>query len=117
MAALPQQQAGASTSSSSSSSGSGTSVWRRSWNTLSSRPFGSATDDEAAQQEVPVQVDHPALQLLRERAMGSSTPGNRSDSFKLGLVVEGGGMRGCVSGGALQASPVAQLPSNTPMRG
>ena len=50
-----------------------------------------------------VQIEHPALQLLKQRAFSGSQPGHRTDSFKLGLVVEGGGMRGCVSGGALQA--------------
>lgn len=51
----------------------------------------------------PVQTQHPTLQLLRQRFLSSSKPGARKDPFKLGLVVEGGGMRGCVSGGALQA--------------
>lgn len=32
-----------------------------------------------------------------------SLPGQRRDSFKVGLVVEGGGMRGVVTGAALQA--------------
>ena len=50
-----------------------------------------------------VNAGHPALQLLRQRFLSSSKPGERRDPFKLGLVVEGGGMRGCVSGGALQA--------------
>lgn len=44
-----------------------------------------------------------AIKLLRKRADQNSKPGKRSDGFKLGLVVEGGGMRGAVSGGALQA--------------
>ena len=51
----------------------------------------------------PIQVDHHTLQLLRERVISGSKPGARLDNFKLGLVVEGGGMRGCVSGGSLQA--------------
>jgi predicted patatin/cPLA2 family phospholipase len=51
----------------------------------------------------PVRVEHATLQVLRQRALGGSLPGARRDPFKLGLVVEGGGMRGCVSGGALQA--------------
>lgn len=50
-----------------------------------------------------VQVDHPTLRLLRQRIVSKSRPGERTDPFKLGLVVEGGGMRGCVSGGGLQA--------------
>jgi len=48
-------------------------------------------------------IDHQTLGLVKDRALSGSKPGARSDSFKLGLVVEGGGMRGCVSGGALQA--------------
>ncbi|KAK9856443.1 hypothetical protein WJX84_002513 [Apatococcus fuscideae] len=51
----------------------------------------------------PLQASHPALQLVRERARTGSKPGQRTDSFKLGLVIEGGGMRGAVSGGGLQA--------------
>ena len=46
---------------------------------------------------------HETLDLLKNRLSSGSLPGQRKDSFKLGLVVEGGGMRGCVSGGALQA--------------
>jgi predicted patatin/cPLA2 family phospholipase len=46
---------------------------------------------------------HESLQLMRQRIMSGSKPGQRQDHFKLGLVVEGGGMRGCVSGGGLQA--------------
>ncbi|KAK9806904.1 hypothetical protein WJX72_006985 [[Myrmecia] bisecta] len=52
---------------------------------------------------VPVKLNHPALQLVRERAEQGSKPGQRTDAYKLGLVIEGGGMRGAVSGGALQA--------------
>lgn len=43
------------------------------------------------------------MQLLKKRAKEGSKMGRRSDDFKLGLVVEGGGMRGAVSGGGLQA--------------
>lgn len=48
-----------------------------------------------------LQGNHPALQLLRKRAAQNSLPNDRRDEFKLGLVVEGGGMRGAVSAGAL----------------
>ena len=48
-----------------------------------------------------LQGNHPALQLLRKRAAQNSLPNDRRDKFKLGLVVEGGGMRGAVSAGAL----------------
>ncbi|KAI8104240.1 hypothetical protein M9434_002800 [Picochlorum sp. BPE23] len=51
----------------------------------------------------PIRKDHASLDLIRSRIESGSLPGNRADPFKLGLVVEGGGMRGCVSGGALMA--------------
>ncbi|DBB06018.1 TPA: hypothetical protein ACH3X3_009994 [Trebouxia sp. C0006] len=50
---------------------------------------------------MPVRGNHPALQLLRQRAAQNSLPFDRKDNFKLGLVVEGGGMRGAVSAGGL----------------
>lgn len=49
----------------------------------------------------PTRSNHPTLHLLRQRAREGSQPGARDDGFKLGLVVEGGGMRGAVTGGAL----------------
>ena len=48
-----------------------------------------------------LQGNHPALQLLRQRLAQRSLPNDRKDNFKLGLVVEGGGMRGAVSAGGL----------------
>mmetsp|Transcript_35026 Transcript_35026/g.99283 ORF Transcript_35026/g.99283 Transcript_35026/m.99283 type:complete len:410 (-) Transcript_35026:153-1382(-) len=53
---------------------------------------------------------HPALQLIADRAHSDSLPGNRSDPYKLGLVVEGGGMRGAVSAGMLVALHDMGLP-------
>ena len=44
---------------------------------------------------------HPVVELLMRRLEEGSRPGNRSDPHRLGLVVEGGGMRGVVSGGML----------------
>ena len=44
---------------------------------------------------------HPVIRLLRRRLDEGSCPGERSDPHRLGLVVEGGGMRGVVSGGML----------------
>ncbi len=41
----------------------------------------------------------PVLELLRARACEGSRPGRRSDGAKIGLVIEGGCMRGVVSGG------------------
>ena len=51
----------------------------------------------------PLQAEHPALEAVKARWLGGSRPGARRDDFKVGLVVEGGGMRGVVSGGSLQA--------------
>jgi hypothetical protein len=48
-------------------------------------------------------TDHPVVDLLRRRVLEGSTPGRRSDGFKLGLAVEGGGMRGIVTGAMLMA--------------
>lgn len=47
--------------------------------------------------------DHPVLELLRERRAKASSPGSRDDGYKLGLAVEGGGMRGIVSAAMLSA--------------
>jgi predicted patatin/cPLA2 family phospholipase len=51
----------------------------------------------------PVNTSHPVLALLRDRAASGSQPGARTDGARLALVVEGGGMRGAVSAGGLQA--------------
>jgi predicted patatin/cPLA2 family phospholipase len=48
-------------------------------------------------------VEHPVLALLRKRKQEGSVAGMRSDSAKLGLAVEGGGMRGVVSAAMLAA--------------
>lgn len=50
---------------------------------------------------------HPVLALLKERIASHSQPGARSDSFKLGLAIEGGGMRGVVS--CAMAAEIARL--------
>ena len=57
----------------------------------------------ATNEHVCPQTDHPAVQLALERARTGSRPGRRTDGCRLGLVVEGGGMRGCVSAGSLMA--------------
>lgn len=80
------------------SSGRGIRLWR-------SQPPQPAAEDPLG---VPaggqlLNASHPTLQLLRSRLADGSRPGARRDGFKLGLVVEGGGMRGCVTGGGLQA--------------
>jgi predicted patatin/cPLA2 family phospholipase len=41
--------------------------------------------------------------LIRMRAAAGSTPRQRSDPYKLGLAIEGGGMRGVVAGGMVSA--------------
>ncbi|MGH3900529.1 MAG: patatin-like phospholipase family protein [Pseudonocardiaceae bacterium] len=51
------------------------------------------------------QVDHPVLRIIRERRASGSKPGAREDGdrAKVGLAVEGGGMRGVVSAAMLSA--------------
>jgi predicted acylesterase/phospholipase RssA len=48
---------------------------------------------------------HPVAQLLHERKQNGSicTEGKRSDGCKVALIVEGGGMRGCISAGMICA--------------
>ncbi|EKX38161.1 hypothetical protein GUITHDRAFT_115708 [Guillardia theta CCMP2712] len=47
--------------------------------------------------------NHAVLKILGDRLRSRSQPGKRGDKFKLGLVIEGGGMRGCVSAGMAAA--------------
>eukprot|EP00960_Hanusia_phi_P046076 757606-Hanusia_phi.AAC.2 len=42
---------------------------------------------------------HPVLQAIRARQQARSRPGKRSDSMKIGLAIEGGGLRGSVTAG------------------
>lgn len=51
----------------------------------------------------PVPTVLPTLELIRLRARQGSRPGARSDDCRLALVIEGGGMRGVVSGGMVAA--------------
>ncbi len=46
---------------------------------------------------------HPVLELIIERTKQGSRPGVREDAYKLGLAIEGGGMRGVVSAGMVSA--------------
>ena len=46
---------------------------------------------------------HPVIELLKARAREGSRPGQRRDDARLGLVIEGGCMRGVVSAGMLIA--------------
>lgn len=58
-------------------------------------------EQQQPEELMPLRGNHPALQLLRQRIAQRSLPNDRADKFKLGLVVEGGGMRGAVSAGGL----------------
>jgi predicted patatin/cPLA2 family phospholipase len=51
----------------------------------------------------PWLADHPVLEVLRHRREKNDTPGSRADDFKVGLAVEGGGIRGVVSAAMLCA--------------
>jgi predicted patatin/cPLA2 family phospholipase len=42
---------------------------------------------------------HDVLRVLLERAATGSAPGSRTDGLRIALAIEGGGMRGTVSGG------------------
>lgn len=42
--------------------------------------------------------DKSVAEIISERRASSCTPDSRSDAYRLGLVIEGGGMRGVVSG-------------------
>jgi predicted patatin/cPLA2 family phospholipase len=50
-----------------------------------------------------LELHHPVVDVLRERARGGSEPGLRRDRHRVALVVEGGGMRGVVSAGMTAA--------------
>lgn len=47
--------------------------------------------------------EHPVLEVLHARVRSQSQPGQRTDPYKIGLAIEGGGMRGAVSAGAAAA--------------
>ncbi len=42
---------------------------------------------------------HPVLELIAARAAAASQPGARAEPARLALVIEGGGMRGAITGG------------------
>lgn len=52
-----------------------------------------------------VSASHPTIQLILQRWKTASTPGRRdlNDTKRIALCIEGGGMRGCVSAGAVAA--------------
>jgi predicted patatin/cPLA2 family phospholipase len=47
--------------------------------------------------------DHPVLQVLAARRSRQDRPGRRQDPHKVGLAIQGGGMRGVISGAMLTA--------------
>lgn len=51
----------------------------------------------------PWATDHPARRVLRDRREQGSPPGERDDGATVGLAIEGGGMRGVVSGAMVTA--------------
>ncbi|RYH30459.1 hypothetical protein EON65_05065 [archaeon] len=52
---------------------------------------------------------HPVVQLMHDRKASFSTPNNRTDSCKVAIALEGGGMRGCVNAGMITVSEQGQL--------
>lgn len=57
------------------------------------------THDETVGAQTVADVD--VVEALKRRRASGSKPGKRDDGLKIGLVVEGGGMRGVISAGAI----------------
>ncbi|KAF8820654.1 phospholipase, patatin family protein [Cardiosporidium cionae] len=82
-------------------------------NTDISFPSNFSSNGNTKMQELPATVTdavnkmiaslHPVLQILYKRKAEGSIPGNRTDSYKLALSIEGGAMRGCISAGMVVA--------------
>jgi predicted patatin/cPLA2 family phospholipase len=51
----------------------------------------------------PWSLTHPVREVLRARRASGSKPGHRDDGLKVGVAIEGGGLRGVVSGAMLMA--------------
>jgi predicted patatin/cPLA2 family phospholipase len=66
---------------------------------LNGRLEGLAGQAAAALENGRASEAHPVVQVLLDRVRAGSRPGARTDPHRIGLVVEGGGMRGVVSGG------------------
>jgi len=47
----------------------------------------------------PKLPEHPVIEVLRRRREEGYKPGSFTDNLKVGLCIEGGGMRGCVTAG------------------
>jgi predicted patatin/cPLA2 family phospholipase len=60
-------------------------------------------DESAGTSGVAVSGLHPVADLIRARHRCASKPGRRDDGAKLGLVIEGGGIRGVISCGMATA--------------
>ncbi|CAM9224214.1 unnamed protein product, partial [Heterosigma akashiwo] len=56
-------------------------------------------DSFAALARNPRLPAHPVIDVLRRRRAAGTAPGEHGDGFKVGLAIEGGGMRGCVTAG------------------
>ncbi|KAL7443982.1 hypothetical protein ACHAXH_009892 [Discostella pseudostelligera] len=79
--------------------------WQMIGNVLAEdNPFLTDTNDTACEQATTL-FSHDVLNLLHQRYHSKSTPMNRSanDTAILALAIEGGGMRGAVSGGMAAA--------------
>ena len=65
--------------------------------------------DPASLLRVPDEVESPVLKIVLERAEAGSRPGARADHRTVCLAIEGGGMRGAVSGGMCVLLEAARL--------
>jgi predicted patatin/cPLA2 family phospholipase len=61
------------------------------------------TTSEVVAAPSDLSVLHPVARVIWQRHAEGSVPGARRDSYRLGLAIEGGGIRGVVSGGMLVA--------------
>jgi len=65
-------------------------------------PTAEPSPDPAAPSDpIPLHLaaPHEVLQALAARTRAASQPGARDDGLRIALAVEGGGMRGTISGG------------------
>ncbi|HEX3789794.1 MAG TPA: patatin-like phospholipase family protein [Pseudonocardiaceae bacterium] len=63
----------------------------------------STTASTRSAGSTPWSLTHPVREVLRARRAAGSKPGRRDDGLKVGLAVEGGGLRGVVSAAMLTA--------------
>eukprot|EP00638_Chattonella_subsalsa_P001984 CAMPEP_0117763150 /NCGR_PEP_ID=MMETSP0947-20121206/18440_1 /TAXON_ID=44440 /ORGANISM="Chattonella subsalsa, Strain CCMP2191" /LENGTH=494 /DNA_ID=CAMNT_0005584749 /DNA_START=196 /DNA_END=1680 /DNA_ORIENTATION=- len=57
---------------------------------------GTTFETLATNKNIP---NHPVIEVLRQRQQQGYKPSDYSDGYKVGLCIEGGGMRGCVTAG------------------